>query len=173
MRAASAEAEIAKSTLPEAVQQMPTMEAGMALLRGDLAKIGPVMGLYLARVLEIAGGIAITGNWSDKGWKNALAGSSAIQAFVLTYALMNGLDKSARLPSAQSAEAFVNGEKGSALKLGIHLVGRAGLIGAGIYLSGEREKVIPKALAGATAIELMVLLWAVQTKKKKDDQKEQ
>ncbi len=157
-------------SLPEPVQQMPTMEAGMALLRGDLKKVGPVMGLYLARIAEIAAGIALTGNWSDRGWKNALAGSSAIQAFVLSYALMTGLDKNARLPSAKSAAAFVNGEKGSAAQLAIHWLGRSALIGTGIYISGERKNVIPQALAGATAIELMVLLWAVQTQKKNNAQ---
>lgn len=38
---------------------------------------------------------------------------------------------------------------------------RAGLIGVGLYAAGVRENLVRNALAGAAAIEVSVLIWAL------------
>ncbi len=142
--------------------QLPTMAAGIELLRGDARSIIPVTMLFLGRTLEIAAGIGLTGNWSDRSWKNALAGSAAVQLFLLGYAEFCGQSRTARLPSSKSAEALLRGEAGSIQRVALHWVGRSAIIGLGMLAAGERKDVAKQALAGGAAIEIMVLLWALR-----------
>jgi hypothetical protein len=66
----------------------------------------------------------------------------------------------AALPSGSSAVAVVSGDW-SALPLAVaHTVLRAGLVGAGLLVAGERTHVIRNAIAGSLAIEAFVLGWA-------------
>jgi hypothetical protein len=161
---------MAEPALPaENAGQLPTMAAGIELLRGDLAQMLPVTVLFLARTLEIASGIAVTGNWKEKSWKTALGGSVAVQLFVLSYAALCGARQTARLPSGESAEALVNGEPGAATTAVMHWLGRSAIIGIGMAAAGERDSIVPQALAGAAAIEVSVLVWALQQKAKREE----
>lgn len=67
------------------------------------------------------------------------------------------------LPSANSALAFVRGEKGSTLSVIGHTLGRSVLIGAGLAVAGEREHLVRKAVVSSMAIESFVLLWTHYT----------
>jgi len=61
------------------------------------------------------------------------------------------------LPSVSSAEAFWLGEPGSVGKLIMSTLGRSTVIGAGLFIAGERRHLIKYSLFAATAIEIMVL----------------
>lgn len=66
----------------------------------------------------------------------------------------------AALPSGSSAAALLSGDM-SALPLAVaHTVLRAGLVGAGLLVAGERTHVVRNAVAGSLAIETFVLGWA-------------
>lgn len=64
------------------------------------------------------------------------------------------------LPSMSSAQGLVDGIPGALPKALAHTVGRAGIIGAGLFAAGFRGKDLFKgAFAGAIAIETFVLLY--------------
>lgn len=147
--------------------QLPTMAAGIELLRGDISQVIPATLLFLGRTLEIAAGIGVTGNWSDRAWKNALGGSAAVQLFLLAYAEICGKSRAARLPSSKSAEALLRGDPGSVPAVFIHWLGRSAIIGIGMLAAGERKQVAAQALAGGAAIEISVLLWALKQKEER------
>lgn len=153
---------------PAPSAQLPSMHHGIALLKGDLSKVFPAMGVYLFRTAQLAAGIALTGNWTDKSLRHAMAGSSAVQLFVLSYALFGGLHEHNKLPSAASAEAFLNGEPGGTRDLILCWLGRSALIGTGMAVAGSKKNVVPQALAGGTIIELVVLLWALEKRNSKN-----
>jgi hypothetical protein len=72
------------------------------------------------------------------------------------------------LPSGESASDFLEGKPGSTVRLVTHLVGRAALLGIGLAVAGARGKELVKfSLAGATAIEAFVLVWAAVNKDEK------
>jgi hypothetical protein len=65
------------------------------------------------------------------------------------------------LPSQSSASALLAGDIGALPMVGLHLLGRAALIGAGIaLLTGERDgaRLVKSSLAGAAMIELFVFI---------------
>ncbi len=65
------------------------------------------------------------------------------------------------LPSASSAEQLVRGKAGALPLVGLHLLGRAALIGTGVVLvNGWNMKSMKYALAGSAAIEVFVLGFA-------------
>ncbi len=68
------------------------------------------------------------------------------------------------LPSASSAGDFVMGVEGSFPRLIDHMLGRAALIGTGLYLAGAGKKTVPYAVAGSAAIETFVLYYAWKTR---------
>jgi hypothetical protein len=68
------------------------------------------------------------------------------------------------LPSASSAGDFVMGVEGSFPRLVGHMLGRAALIGTGVYLAGAGDKTVRYALAGSAAIETFVLFYAWKTR---------
>lgn len=61
------------------------------------------------------------------------------------------------LPSVSSAEAFWLGEPGAVGKLILSTLGRSTVIGAGLFIAGERRHLVKYSLFAATAIEIMVL----------------
>jgi|GEM_PF-1823514 hypothetical protein len=68
----------------------------------------------------------------------------------------------AALPSGSSAAALLGGDW-RALPLAVgHTALRATLVGAGLYLAGERDpkRLVKNAAAGSLAIEAFVLGWA-------------
>ena len=65
------------------------------------------------------------------------------------------------LPSGESASDFVEGKPGSLIRLTGHMLGRAALVGVGLYLVGVRGKeLVTYSLAGAASIEVFVLGYA-------------
>lgn len=63
------------------------------------------------------------------------------------------------LPSGRSAIDFVDGKPWAFARMGLHTVGRAGLIGLGLYAAGDRDKrLCLHALGGSLAIETFVLI---------------
>lgn len=79
---------------------------------------------------------------------------------VAGFGLGESLTCPAALPSGSSAAALLSGDM-SALPLAVaHTVLRAGLVGAGLLVAGERTHVVRNAVAGSLAIEAFVLSWA-------------
>ena len=68
------------------------------------------------------------------------------------------------LPSASTVREFIRGEAGFMPVLGTTVL-RAMLIGAGMYAVGERKNIVRNAMAGATAIEVFVMLWTLSEEK--------
>ena len=136
------------------------MGATVDFLRGNGGKALDITLMSLGRAAEIAGGIAVTGNWDKDAWKNALGGSLSVQAFIFAYAYLNRNNSQAVLPSAESATAIVRGEVEALPTLALHWIGRSALVGLGMYAFGEREKLPQQAMAGAAVIEASILLWA-------------
>jgi len=64
------------------------------------------------------------------------------------------------LPSQSSAAALVRGDWSAAPTVALHIVGRAGIVAAGMACVGERDasRLVRNALAGSLAIELFVLI---------------
>jgi hypothetical protein len=63
------------------------------------------------------------------------------------------------LPSVTAAEDFLEGKKGGFANVVLSTGLRAGLIGAGLYVAGEREKLLKYSVYGALAIEAFVLVY--------------
>lgn len=66
------------------------------------------------------------------------------------------------LPSQQAAADLLAGKPGAAFQVAGTMLGRALLIGAGLYIAGERKNLERNALAGAVAIEVFVLAFSAQ-----------
>lgn len=64
------------------------------------------------------------------------------------------------LPSATSALALVNGEPGALPIVIAHTGLRAGIIGVGLLISGQRRGIFRNAIVASMAIEAFVLGWA-------------
>ena len=64
----------------------------------------------------------------------------------------------ATLPSVVAAEKLFNGESWGLVAVLASTVGRAGVIGAGLFLAGERDHLVRNAFAGALAVEAFVLM---------------
>jgi hypothetical protein len=69
----------------------------------------------------------------------------------------------ASVPSSEAAYRLVEGDVGALGAVAGTMVLRAGLVGAGLYVAGERDpKTLAKyAAAGSVAIEAFVLAWAL------------
>lgn len=65
------------------------------------------------------------------------------------------------LPSGRAAVDLVNGKPGGLTKTIACTLGRAALIGTGMWLGGKRENLGRDAVAGAVGIEAFVLAWAL------------
>lgn len=65
------------------------------------------------------------------------------------------------LPSASSALALARGEVGALPLVVCHTALRAGIIGAGLYVSGQRRNLVRTAMVSSLAIEAFVLCWAM------------
>jgi len=64
------------------------------------------------------------------------------------------------LPSANSANRLVHGEPGAFLSVTRDVLLRSGLIGLGLYVAGDRDKIVKKSLIASVTIEVAVLLLA-------------
>lgn len=64
------------------------------------------------------------------------------------------------LPTADSAYRMLQGEFGGLVDSAAWTLWRAVLAGTGMYVSGEREDVVTKAVIGSLAVEAFVVVWA-------------
>lgn len=64
------------------------------------------------------------------------------------------------LPSGSSAVALLGGDLSALPGVIGYTAVRGALIGAGLFVAGEREHLVRNAAAGALAIEVFVLGWA-------------
>jgi hypothetical protein len=64
------------------------------------------------------------------------------------------------LPSAASAMALVQGQAGALPVVIGHTLMRAGIIGVGLLVSGQRAGIVRTSLVSSLAIEAFVLGWA-------------
>ena len=158
---------ISPDTIEAVGVNLPSFQASLDFFKGNASSIGNLAFVTLGRSVEIAAGIAATGNWSKDSWKHALGGSLAVQGFILAYALASKHDANARLPSEDSARAIIDGKPGAIQTATIHWLGRSLFVGLGMYAAGSREKVTRQALAGGAAIEASVLLWVLYQKQNK------
>lgn len=71
------------------------------------------------------------------------------------------------LPSSESAYEVIDRVPGSIPKAIFYTAMRAGLIGAGMALAGERnaKNLAKYALSGAAAIEIFALVWAAKNRR--------
>lgn len=72
------------------------------------------------------------------------------------------------LPSANSADEFVQGKPGAGARVLSHFLGRAFLVAPGLYIAGARnpETLIKYSLAASATIEAFVLGFAYYNKDK-------
>lgn len=68
------------------------------------------------------------------------------------------------LPSATSALALINGERGALPLVIAHTTLRASIIGVGLLVAGQRRDVVKNAIVASLAIEAFVLGWAAWQK---------
>lgn len=68
------------------------------------------------------------------------------------------------LPSASSAMMLINGEPGALPLVLAHTGMRAGIIGFGLVLAGQRQNVIRTAVTASLSVEAFVLMWAAWMK---------
>jgi hypothetical protein len=64
------------------------------------------------------------------------------------------------LPSADAAKDLIKGVPGALPRVAGYTALRAGLIGAGLLLAGQRKGVTRGAVVASLAIEIFVLTWA-------------
>lgn len=64
------------------------------------------------------------------------------------------------LPSATSACELAYGVPGAGPRVVAHMLGRALLIGAGLYAAGERKRLARYSLSVSLAIEVFAIGWA-------------
>lgn len=63
----------------------------------------------------------------------------------------------ATLPSIGAAEGWLRGDPGAGFAVLVSVAMRAGLIGVGLAVLGERKRLVPYSIAGAIAVEAFVL----------------
>ena len=74
------------------------------------------------------------------------------------------------LPSSTSAADLIEGKPGSLGRAFLHTVGRATLIGTGLYAAGYRGKDLVKgSIAASLAIEAFALVWFASQKSSSKD----
>jgi hypothetical protein len=73
----------------------------------------------------------------------------------------------ATLPSSDAVAALLDGKPGAIWGVAFSTVLRAGLIGAGMYAAGfrERQTILRGSIAGALAIELFVFGWVMHKRR--------
>lgn len=71
------------------------------------------------------------------------------------------LNDKCKFPSGEHAKALIHGEKGGLSGSLAWSARRAALIAAGMYLAGERNNVVKKAIVGSLGVEAMVIACVV------------
>ena len=110
------------------------------------------VGWTLKRALLLGLGMALFGE-RKRLVRKALAGSIAVQTFVMAWAATNP-PGDASLPSG--AAVLTNN---AASILSTYLL-RSAIVGTGLIIAGEKRNLVRNAFAGTAAIEASVLVWA-------------
>ena len=129
----------------------PTSVSARQCIRGE--GCGETLYWVLRRTALIASGMRLAGEDKDLV-KKALAGSIAVQTFVMAWTAAN-MDKPE--PTLPSGDAAISGNLSAIL---VTYFARSAMVASGLYLAGYRKNIARNALAGTAAIEASVLLWA-------------
>ena len=135
----------------------PSAVGARAALDGEPGALADLGGMVAMRAALLAAGMAAAGERQNLG-RNALAGSLAVQAFVVSYTASRRPSACPTLPSAEAAT------QGFGPILVTYLL-RSSMVASGLFLAGERKNVVRNALAGTAAIELAVIAWTMRETK--------
>ena len=127
----------------------PTALAARKCLTGDC---GEAIFCTAKRAAMLALWMYIFGEKKDIP-KRAIAGSLAIQAFVMGWTFFTCNDAKATLPSVDAVES--NNIAGI---VGTYFL-RSGMVYGGMYLAGIRTNLLRNALAGTGMVEASILVW--------------
>lgn len=70
-------------------------------------------------------------------------------------------------PSAQTVVDIADGKPGAWFRAASDMIGRAGIIGLGLYVAGDRENLVKKSIFASAAIETTVILIAMAKRREK------
>lgn len=131
----------------------PTSLAARRCINLDFEGCTSSIGWTITRALSLAAGMWLAGE-REKIWRKSLAGSLAVETFVVAWSAAHMDEATATLPSAT---AMLSGDSASILLT--YLI-RSSMVYAGLNLAGYKRHSIRNALAGVAMIELSVWAWA-------------
>ncbi len=143
--------------MADALHTFPTAVSARRMLDGEVKGFVGSVGWTLWRSVLIGAGMYLGGEREGLPAK-ALAGSVAVEAFVIGWVATAPEGKSRILPSY---EAVLSGDTS---RIFATYLARAGLIYGGLHLLRNRKRAFRNALAGAAAIEASVVLHARRAK---------
>jgi hypothetical protein len=133
----------------------PTSLAARRCIHADPEGCAASIGWTVTRALSIAAGFWLAGE-REKLWPKALAGSLAVEAFVVGWSATHLNEPVATLPSATAAASA------DPAAIVFTYLARSVMVYTGLMLAGYKQHALRNALAGTAAIELAVLSWAHQ-----------
>lgn len=139
---------------------MPSATAALDFMNGVPGSLVHLLVSYLGRTAIVAGAMAAAGKRQHL-WRDAAAGTAVIEAVVLLYFSSPEHRKSADIFTQTNIAAFLRGHPQYFLPILADIALRAGEIGTGMYLAGERKRNVKYALAGSVGVELFVLLYSI------------
>lgn len=139
---------------------MPSATAALDFMNGVPGSLKHLIISYLGRTTIVASAMALAGK-RDHLLRDAAAGTAVIEAVVLLYFSAPEHRKSADIFTQTNIAAFLRGNPQYFLPILADIALRAGEIGTGMYLAGERERNVKYALAGSIGVELFVLLYTI------------
>jgi hypothetical protein len=127
----------------------PTAEASRKCLSGDCLDVVKWTG---SRAVLLGLGMYMLGEDKDLV-KRAVAGSLAVQAFVMGWTMLTKHQLRATLPSVDAVE------KKDVFGVLSTYTTRSLMVGIGMYLAGIRTNLVRDALAGTALVEIGVIAW--------------
>lgn len=135
----------------------PPSDAARRMLDGNLGGLVESLAWTAARAGLLSAGMYVAGE-RDELWRKAFAGSLAVEAFVVGWALIAPADQRSSVPSYNIAL------NGSPLAIAGTFAARSAIVYGGMRAGGYHRKALRNALAGTAAIEAAVLVYAALTK---------
>ena len=136
----------------------PSGEHAKALLNGEPGGLAGSVEWSLRRAALIGIGMSLAGE-RDRVVKKAIIGSLGVEAMVIACVIGFG---EAEVPSAKAAL------DGNPLQILMTYLIRSSVVAGSLYLAGERDNLWRNSLAGCAAIEAVVLYWASQCRKQRE-----
>lgn len=136
----------------------PSGEHAKALIEGKPGGLAGSIEWSLRRSMLLALGMYAAGE-RNQVVKKAVIGSVGVEAMVIACVLAYG---KAEPPSATAAL------DGDVLKILATYLVRSSVVAGSLYLAGEKDNVWRNAFAGCAAIETVVLYWAAQCRKQRE-----